>query len=114
MLPLLNTQLLKGIQYTGLIHLSKKLWISSSQKIINRKIKKYFVLADFIEENLERTNSSLKTSFFYPVYFPESNSNEPSEVKIRNEFHVCIPVAVDIARWDYNSLMDDIASNGFP
>jgi len=104
----------KGVQYIGLIHLSRKLWTSKSQRFINRKIKKYFVLADFIEENIEKTDPSLKTSYFYPVYFPENSYPEPPEGKNQDEIRVCIPGAVDVNRRDYSSLLDEIVLNGAP
>ncbi len=104
----------KGIRYTGLIHFSKKLWTSSSQGIINRKIKKYFVLADFISENLEQADPSLEISYFYPIYFPENIQPEIPENIVREELMVTIPGAVDFARRDYSSLMNEMVSNGPP
>ncbi len=114
----------KDINFTGLLHTGRKLWTSRSQRIINRKIRKYFVLADFIRENLDRADPHLSIEYFYPVYFPESRKREMHEKSIRPvlsgtatpdpRFLVCIPGAVDFARRDYLSLIREIDTSGVP
>jgi len=108
----------RGISYVGLIHLSRKLWSSKSQKIINRRIKKYFVLADFIADNLSEADPSLKISYFYPVNFPSDKdpaiSNDEDLAGSPEKLKVCIPGAVDFARRDYSALMDEISQAGIP
>lgn len=122
----------RNINYTGLIHLARKLWTSRSQRIISRKIKNYFVLAEFIKDNLVAANPNLAIEHFYPVYFPKTGSpdlhkgnvpDEPSgapDYTIRypgekeTDFLVCIPGAVDYARRDYKSLLDELRAGGVP
>ncbi|MFC2115194.1 hypothetical protein ACFLTU_01875 [Bacteroidota bacterium] len=102
----------KKIEYIGIIHLARKLWTSGTQKIISRKIKKYFVLADFINENLGMKDPGLDTEFFYPVFFPKTELPTPEPEN--RDFLVCVPGAVDFARRDYNALMDEIRLSGIP
>jgi hypothetical protein len=101
--------------FTGIIHLSRKLWTSNTQRIINRKIKKYLVLAEFIKGNLEKADTSLAVSHFYPVYFPDTDNVIPEKTPAgQKEFRICIPGAVDYARRDYHSLIDEIAKGVLP
>ncbi len=102
----------RDIEYTGIIHLARKLWTSRSQRIISRKIRKYLVLAGFIAENLDPADPSLSIEYFYPVYFPYPQS--PIQVNSHTEFLVCIPGAVDYARRDYGSLLEELTTGGIP
>jgi hypothetical protein len=128
----------RRIEFTGLIHLSRKLWTSRTQKIISRKIKKYFVLTDFISKNLGKAGPGISIEYFYPVYFPAgiyfhtrdvpdteaTNTAEGNVIRSTTgvtdpgaapgEFLVCIPGAVDYARRDYPSLLEEIRSGGVP
>jgi hypothetical protein len=133
----------RQVEYTGLIHLARKLWTSRSQRIISRKIKKYLVLADFIVANIEKADPSLAIECFYPVVFPSAAAPAPGRItdlsaRTRPEsqeingtgapemhgtdapeisgkdFLVCIPGAVDYARRDYRSLLDELTSEGIP
>jgi hypothetical protein len=144
----------KNMDYTGIIHLARKLWTSRSQRIISRKIRKYLVLAGFIADNLERAYPSLSLEYFYPVYFPALTPSRPGsikeakgtggqegfgetpgpgthdqersgaagtesigtriQVKSNGDFLVCVPGAVDYARRDYGSLLDELKTEGIP
>ncbi len=97
--------------FTGIIHLSSKLWKSRSQKIISRKVRKYFVLADFIKDNLEKAGKGICIESFYPIYFP---SVRDADILQEPEFQVCVPGAVDFARRDYQSLLDEMLSLDVP
>jgi hypothetical protein len=130
-----------SVNYTGILHLSRKLWTSRSQRIISRKIHKYFVLGSFIRENLDRVGQGIKIDHFYPVYFPGVQTGSPFTGKPetpaggkqdwvhpdpeaadrktgaagpagKDEFLVCIPGAVDYARRDYRSLMEEMRERG--
>lgn len=102
----------KNIEFTGILHLGRKLWTSGTQRIISRKIRKYLVLADFIEGNLKKADPTLNIECFYPVFFPKTGF--PAHEKKDRDFLVCVPGAVDYARRDYNALMDEIGSSGIP
>jgi hypothetical protein len=97
--------------FTGIIHLSSKLWTSRSQKIISRKVRKYFVLADFIKSNLEGLVTGVSIESFYPIYFPTGMDAGTMQDQ---DFRICIPGAVDFARRDYGSLIDEMQSAEVP
>jgi hypothetical protein len=110
----------RHIDYAGLIHLSRKLWTSRSQRIISRKINKYLVLAEFITENLKAADPGLDIEHFYPVYFPGGQPSALPGQKIlypgekETDFLVCIPGAVEYARRDYTSLLNELRDGGVP
>jgi hypothetical protein len=97
--------------FTGIIHLSSKLWTSRSQRIISRQIRKYFVLADFIRDNVEKVRTGVLIESIYPIYFP---SPGPAPAAARPAYRICIPGAVDFARRDYSSLVDEMLSHPVP
>jgi hypothetical protein len=98
-------------EFTGIIHLSSKLWTSRSQKIISRKISKYFVLADFIKDKLEEAKPGVSIESFYPIYFPVEKAADA----LQDPSHqICVPGAVDFARRDYLSLLDEMLSGEIP
>ena len=130
----------RRIDYTGILHLARKLWTSRSQRIISRKVRKYLVLAEFIAENLHEADPSLAIGYFYPVEFPVKDSQarkvpagsegdkavpdgrEGSTGRNgvitphpgQEEFLVCVPGAVDYARRDYRVLIDELTGEGLP
>lgn len=117
----------RNIDYAGLIHLSRKLWTSRSQRIISRKINKYLVLAEFIKENLKAADPGLDIEHFYPLYFPGGRqsvvpgpqSTVPGQKILypgekEADFLVCIPGAVEYARRDYTSLLKELRDGGVP
>lgn len=67
-------------------HNPQKLIDSSSQRIISLKVKKYFVLANFIkQEVLKRAPSSLAIESYYPMFFEE---REQLAAKLKNDFEL--------------------------
>ncbi len=101
----------KYTSFTGIIHLSSKLWTSRSQRIISRKVTGYFVLADFIKNNLVKAGTGVRIESFYPIYFPGVRTSGT----MRHEtFRICVPGAVDFARRDYHSLLDEMLSAEVP
>ena len=97
-------------EFTGIMHLSSKLWTSRSQQIISRKVRKEFVLADFIRDNLEKAGTRYSIDSFYPIYFPAPKA----EAAPGQEYRICIPGAVDLARRDYHSLLDEMLTGDVP
>ena len=53
---------------TGISHNPHKLNSSVTQKLISRRITKYFVLSDYILANVRKENPELTISAFYPVF----------------------------------------------
>ena len=95
-------------RYAGLIHNVNKLNTSNTQKIISRKIKKYFVLNDYIDV----TNDKVACSAFYPIFFPPIKIM-PIE-KPENEIWLCIPGQLEYKRRAYEALFSTIAQYGLP
>lgn len=59
----------KSVEFIGIIHTLKKFQGSFTQKLINIKIKKYFVLNDYFK-NLLKNDKKLKIESFYPLDYP--------------------------------------------
>ena len=94
------------IEFIGVIHDLSKLKNSFTQKLINRKIKKYFVLNDYLKDN---SINNISVESFYPVFFPDFK-NIPLNKKV-GEFWVCIPGNVEFSRRDYKSLVESLKKN---
>jgi len=58
-----------AVEFIGIIHTLKKFQGSYTQKVINRKIKKYFVLNDYFLEKIDPPKE-IRVSSFYPLRFP--------------------------------------------
>ncbi len=89
----------------GILHNTKKLNSSFTQRIISKKTKKYFVLNDALLPWNENT-SSIKIQSFYPIFFPEY---EPVPVYKQSEIWIGIPGRIDYKRRDYDFLVDALA-----
>jgi hypothetical protein len=86
------------------MHHGEKLKGSKTQDFISGKIKKYFVLSDFIKENLENEyGNAFKFSAFYPVILKKSNVQAMQE---RDYKLICIPGEVSDRRKNYQALID--------
>lgn len=94
-----------SVEVIGVIHQSHKLLKSSTQKIISRKIKKYFVLNDYVKDFIdEKTKNFYNLSVLYPIFFPHESSLENSSDKII----ITIPGRVIQTRKDYVFLLKSI------
>jgi len=89
------------VECIGVIHNTKKLTSSFTQKIINFKIKKYFVLADHL---LDRTITNLKVESFYPIFFLNQKYTHLNQNK--NQNWICIPGRVEFKRRNYKGLLE--------
>ncbi|WP_281615378.1 hypothetical protein [Flammeovirga sp. SubArs3] len=99
----------KTIEFLGLLHNTKKLYGSFGQKIISSKVKKYFVLSDYL---LEKTAPFTNKKFlpFYPIYF------KPYPVKINKpegEIWITIPGAILLERREYVRLLECLENIDF-
>lgn len=102
---ILLSNLLKGkVNLVGILHNLKKMNHSTSQKLINKAIKKFFVLNDFLLDSVNMKDQSVKLSSFYPIFFPKYNTNTIS--KSKEEIWISIPGKLDFNRRDYNILTD--------
>ncbi len=98
----------KEIEFAGILHDSEKVIRSGNQKFINKKIKKYFVLSDYILDYVRSLNlEKQKFESTYIIFQPEYDSIKIS--KPADEFWVCIPGRVEQKRRDYNQLLKNLS-----
>ncbi|NDK57232.1 hypothetical protein [Pontibacter fetidus] len=90
------------VTFSGTVHNGRKLIKSSSQSLISRRIKKYFVLNDYILPHVSG-NKTTTIESFYPIFFPDFD--RVVLPKPPGELWVCIPGQVDHNRRDYGGLL---------
>lgn len=100
------------IELIGTVHNINKFKDSFTQKIISLKIKKYFVLNDYLIQNLENfkiiQNKNIKA--YYPIFF--NNTKTKSEYQSTNTIKISVPGQVEFARRDYLNLFNQIEKYG--
>jgi hypothetical protein len=99
--------LLRDIEIMGVIHSVDKLKSSGTQKLLAKKIKKYFVLSDHLLDQTKQYRH-LRFSSFYPIFFPSFNT---AAMEKEDQFWICIPGQVEYKRRDYDALIDTISEN---
>lgn len=91
------------IGIAGTLHNIGKLNGSFGQKLIGRKVKKYYLLADYLKPHFPK-DKGFDSEVFEPVFLPHE---EPVELhKPENEFWMCIPGYVEYKRRDYEYLVE--------
>lgn len=101
------TQMLfpRRFRFYGTLHGINKLKGSFTQKMISRKVKKYFVLNDYLLQNLgQLPHRGLQFSSYYPIFFP-AFAGKPLVEKPANEYWIAIPGQVEYKRRDYETLV---------
>ncbi len=93
------------VDVIGILHNAKRLEKSFTQRLFSIKIKKYFVLNDFIKINYKNTNAT-KLESFYPIFFPPFNS--VSIKKRENEIWITIPGRLHYSRRNYKFLIEQL------
>ena len=96
----------KQMEFLGIVHNIGKLEGSANQDIISRKVKKYFVLSEYLKENAP---NKYNIEYFYPMFFPNSESVEVD--KKEDEIWVCIPGQIERKRRDYDGLFELLANS---
>ena len=92
------------IEFIGTAHSLPKLQNSTTQRLISRKIRKYFFLNDYLSEQFKNSESKLRVSTYYPIFFPEVKGVELDKPK--EDIWVCIPGQLEIKRRDYPGLLN--------
>ncbi len=102
---LLKHSLGKNTEIIGILHNLRKLNGSNSQKKISAKLKKYYLLSDYLTEKVDKTkHKKLQFGAFYPIFFPEYP--EQKLKKKKGEIWISIPGQVELKRRDYKALFD--------
>ena len=96
----------KKTELIGTLHNLKKIKTSLSQKIIINNLHKFFVLNDFLLQELSNQNLNLKVSSFYPIFFP--GHNQTGIKKPKDEIWICIPGEVNYRRRDYDIILKSL------
>lgn len=102
------TLLLKfnNVECIGTIHNLKKMKSSFSQKLINVKIRKYFVLNNFLLSSFAIENPKIHLNSYYPIFFP--NYKTIALNKPQNEIWISVPGEVNFKRRDYNIIINSL------
>ena len=103
------TFLWSKINFVGILHEAERLFNSFTQKSISYKIRKYFVLNDYIEQYSSKLKSKkITVKSLYPFFIPYQNkSNE----YLSNKLLICIPGEVSVDRKNYKFLLNTLRDN---
>ena len=95
----------RNIEIIGVLHYVDKLTNSFTQKLISSRVKKYFVLNDYL---LHLIKSARQKEFrsFYPIYFNSFNKIQTD--KTNEEIWITIPGPIEFLKRDYLGLFDNI------
>ena len=85
----------------GVLHNTKKLQRSKTQRIISKKVKHYFVLNDALLPG--EVSDTIKVQSFYPIFFPKY---EKVPVYKQNQIWIGIPGRIDYKRRDFDFLIN--------
>lgn len=103
----------KRIEFISTIHNINRLETSRSQKAISRKVKKYFVLNDYLLQKLAVKNyPDLDFSSYYAILYPSYPLLDLE--KEEGEIWLVIPGQVENQRRDYHSLITALSRNKPP
>lgn len=97
------------IEFIGIIHTLRKFQGSFTQKLINRKIKKYFVLNDYFLDKVKAPDG-IEVRSFYPLRFP-NYSTENFLKKSEGEIWVVIIGGVENRRKDLQGSVNLISKS---
>ena len=93
---------ISGVEMVGTIHNTEKLTKSFGQKLINRRIHKYYILADYLRHSIPK-NIDNQYAVCYAVFLPRQKVAEI--VKPQGECWISIPGYVEYKRRDYHYLL---------
>ncbi len=97
---------LPAINCIGIVHNAKKLEKSFTfTRILSKKIKKFFVLGDYLLSKIQ-PDPVFKVASFFPIYFPKAR--QLKKTKPLSDFWVVIPGEAEQKRRDYVALIDAI------
>ena len=92
-------------QYVGFHHNPEKLISSFTQNLINLKIKKYILLAQFNKDYLVRNNIDAKTLH---VFYPVIDQSQTVIISHEQQRLIAIPGVLEQARRDYFGLIEAV------
>lgn len=97
------------IRFAGTMHGINKLRPSATQLAISLRMPKYFLLNDFLLDNLKLVpHKGLRFASYYPIFFPDFNDNTVK--KPADEYWIAVPGQVENERRDYERLIKAFAT----
>jgi glycosyltransferase involved in cell wall biosynthesis len=100
----------KKIIFAGTLHGINKLKGSFTQRVIGLRVRKVFLLNDYMIDNLKLVpNQGLQFQSYYSIFFPQFK-NEPQINKPADECWIAIPGQVEYKRRDYETLVRTFAA----
>lgn len=100
-----------GVLYAGFLHHTNKMGGSFTQRLISRRIRRYYVLMDYLLDGLP-DSTGCRFSAVSPI-FHGSNIPPPGETaKPPGEVWICIPGEVEFRRRDYQGLAEAVRTTG--
>ena len=96
------------IEFIGISHYPDKFIGSSTQKLISRRVKKYFLLNDYLLQN-HSYQPKLDIRSIYFIYYPELPKITVN--KSKDDIWICIPGSVEFSRRDYLGLLKAIGNH---
>jgi len=94
--------LFSSIEFTGIIHTTRKLKGSFTQRMISRKVKKYMLLSEYLLSTVEAPKG-VSLDYFYPIRFVTSTEVMEKRTKV-----VTIIGGVENRRKDLNGFLQMI------
>src|SRR5208283_754263 len=96
------------MEFIGISHYPDKFKSSFSQKLISKRVKKYFLLNDYLLQNLSyQPKLDIRTIYF--IYYPDFLKKKIR--KMKDDIWICIPGTVELGRRDYQGLLKAIGKN---
>lgn len=95
----------KHLTVAGVLHTTRVLRKSHTQRTISRTIKKYFFLNDYLAKQAEQLNPDCQFRALYPIYDPVLVGKK-STFSDNNLLRICIPGIVEPKRRDYEFLLN--------
>lgn len=99
----------KGTKIYGTMHGINKLIKSATQKLISSRLSGYYLLNDYLIDNLKLVpQPQMSFKSYYPIFFPQYR--EEAIIKPEGELWITIPGQVEQHRRDYETLIRAVAS----
>lgn len=102
-----------SLRYYGVLHNLRKLEGSTTQALISFKMKRYFLLADYLKETAEIIKPKLNFESFKAAFLP-AEIGDPQIKKPKGEQWIVIPGQVEYKRRDYLGLLEGLDAQKIP
>lgn len=101
------SSLSEAFEYYGVLHHLSKLKGSTTQRLISLKLKRYFLLSEYLAKAAREAKPRLKFHSFYASFLPAVATSD-ERTKGKDKIWIVIPGQVEYKRRDYGSLLDSL------